>query len=45
MGTKSIGVKLVHLGNQNSFLTFAVDTMVFAKASDESCHTIKIYFR
>ncbi|XP_048490284.1 uncharacterized protein LOC125492238 [Beta vulgaris subsp. vulgaris] len=41
MGSRSLGVTLGHSGVRIPFLTFADDTMIFAKASEESCITIK----
>lgn len=41
MGSKSIGVTLGHSRVNISFLTFTDDSMIFAKANCDSCHTIK----
>ena len=38
---KLIGVPIGHSGMRIPFLTFADDTMIFAKASNESCHLIR----
>ncbi|XP_057252132.1 secreted RxLR effector protein 78-like [Beta vulgaris subsp. vulgaris] len=38
-GTRSLGVTLGHSRVKIPFLTFADDTMIFAKASEESCYT------
>ena len=38
---KLIGVPIGHSGIRTPFLTFADDTIIFAKASNESCHSIR----
>lgn len=40
-GSQSIGVTLGHPGVKIPFLTFADNTVIFAKASQESCYIIK----
>lgn len=40
-GEKLLGEKIGHFGIKIPFLTYAVDTMLFARASDRSCHIIK----
>ena len=40
-GSRDIGVKLGHSRVKIPFLTFADDTMIFARATEDSCHTIK----